>query len=141
MSTAYINNHDVVVLEDLRGKNLMKNHALAMSIADVGWYSFQRMLEYKADLYGKKYIEIDKRNTTQRCSNCGSIMGHTGYPKLTLKDREWDCPICKAHHIRDYNAAKNILEKGGSDDPMKLYVTFRGAEPSLDALLKTRGLK
>ena len=112
LSTAYINNHDVVVLEDLRGKNLMKNHALAMSIADVGWSSFQRMLEYKADLYGKKYIEIDKRNTTQRCSNCGSIMGHNGYPKLTLKDREWDCPICKVHHIRDYNAAKNILEKG-----------------------------
>lgn len=112
LSTAYINNHDVVVLEDLRGKNLMKNHALAMSIADVGWISFQRMLEYKAGLYGKKYIEIDKRNTTQRCSNCGSIMGHNGYPKLTLKDREWDCPICKVHHIRDYNAAKNILEKG-----------------------------
>lgn len=112
LSTAYINNHDVVVLEDLRGKNLMKNHALALSIADVGWSSFQRMLEYKADLYGKKYIEIDKRNTTQRCSNCGSIMGHNGYPKLTLKDREWDCPICKVHHIRDYNAALNILEKG-----------------------------
>jgi putative transposase len=112
LSTAYINNHDVVVLEDLRGKNLMKNHALAMSIADVGWSNFQKMLEYKAGLYGKKYIEIDKRNTTQRCSNCGSIMGHNGYPKLTLKDREWNCPICKVHHIRDYNAALNILEKG-----------------------------
>lgn len=112
LSTAYINNHDVVVLENLRGKNLLKNHALAMSIADVGWSSFQRMLEYKADLYGKKYVEIDKRNTTQRCSSCGSIMGHNGHEKLTLKDREWDCPMCKAHHIRDYNAAKNILEKG-----------------------------
>lgn len=112
LSTAYINNHDVVVLENLRGKNLLKNHALAMSIADVGWSSFQRILEYKADLYGKKYVEIDKRNTTQRCSSCGSIMGHNGHEKLTLKDREWDCPMCKAHHIRDYNAAKNILEKG-----------------------------
>lgn len=112
LSTAYINNHDVVVLENLRGKNLLKNHALAMSIADVGWSSFQRMLEYKAGLYGKKYVEIDKRNTTQRCSSCGSIMGHNGHEKLTLKDREWDCPMCKVHHIRDYNAAKNILEKG-----------------------------
>lgn len=112
LSTAYINNHDVVVLENLRGKNLLKNHALAMSIADVGWSSFQRMLEYKAGLYDKKYVEIDKRNTTQRCSSCGSIMGHNGHEKLTLKDREWDCPMCGTHHIRDYNAALNILEKG-----------------------------
>ena len=112
LSTAYINNHDVVVLEDLRGKNLMKNHALAMSISDAGWTSFQRMLEYKAGLYGKTYIEIDKRNTTQRCHACGSIMGHNGHEKLTLKNREWDCPMCGAHHIRDYNAALNILEKG-----------------------------
>lgn len=128
LSATYINNHDVVVLEDLRGKNLMKNHAMAMSISDVGWGSFQRMLEYKADLYGKKYIEIDKRNTTQRCSNCGSIMGHNGYPKLTLKDREWDCPICKVHHIRDYNAAKNILEKGIAklEEEKYLILPYRG---------------
>lgn len=112
LSTAYINNHDVVVLENLRGKNLLKNYALAMSISDAGWTSFQRMLEYKADLYGKTYLEIDKRNTTQRCSSCGSIMGHNGHEKLTLKDREWDCPMCGTHHIRDYNAALNILEKG-----------------------------
>ncbi|MFR0601168.1 zinc ribbon domain-containing protein, partial [Lactobacillus equicursoris] len=57
-------------------------------------------------------IEIDKRNTTQRCHACGSIMGHNGHEKLTLKDREWDCPMCGVHHIRDYNAALNILEKG-----------------------------
>ena len=112
LSTAYINTHDLVVLENLRGKNLLKNHALAMSISDAGWTSFQRMLEYKAELYGKTYLEIDKRNTTQRCSSCGSIMGHNGHEKLTLKDREWDCPMCGAHHIRDYNAALNILEKG-----------------------------
>ena len=50
--------------------------------------------------------------TTQRCHQCGSIMGQNGYKKLTLKDREWTCPICRTHHIRDWNAAVNILEKG-----------------------------
>ncbi|MDD6386005.1 zinc ribbon domain-containing protein, partial [Lactobacillus equicursoris] len=91
-------------------KNLMKNHALAMSISDAGWASFQRMLEYKAGLYGKTYIEIDKRNTTQRCHACGSIMGHNGHEKLTLKDPPgMGLPN---DHIRDYNAALNILEKG-----------------------------
>ncbi|MCI7335311.1 zinc ribbon domain-containing protein, partial [Lactobacillus amylovorus] len=46
------------------------------------------------------------------CHACGSIMGQNGYKKLTLKDREWTCPICRMPHIRDWNAAVNILEKG-----------------------------
>ena len=50
--------------------------------------------------------------TTQRCHNCGTIMGHNNYDKLTLKDREWICPVCGNYHIRDWNAAINILERG-----------------------------
>ena len=112
LSTALIKNHDLVVAEELRSKNMMKNHALSQAISDVGWRSFLNMLAYKADLYGKKFVTIDPKYTTQRCHNCGSIMGQNDYKKLTLKDREWTCPICQTHHIRDWNAAVNILEKG-----------------------------
>ena len=98
--------------KELRSRNLLKNHALSQAISDVGWRSFLNMLAYKADLYGKEFLTIDPKYTTQRCHACGNIMGQNGYKKLTLKDREWTCPICRTHHIRDWNAAVNILEKG-----------------------------
>ena len=112
ISTALIKNHDLVVAEELRSKNMLKNHALAMSIADVGWRSFLNMLAYKADLYGSQFITVSPRNTTQTCHNCGFVMGTNGTDKLTLADRKWTCPNCDTHHIRDWNAAKNILDKG-----------------------------
>ena len=109
LSTTLIKNHDLVVAEELRSKNLLKNHALAMSISDAGWRTFLSMLEYKADMHGKKFETVDPKNTTQTCSCCGHIM--SGEHKLTLKDREWTCPSCGTFHIRDHNAAKNILAK------------------------------
>ena len=109
LSAALIKNHDLVAAEELRSKNLLKNHALAMSISDAGWRSFLSKLEYKAKLYGKIFITVDPKNTTQTCSCCGHVM--SGKNKLTLKDREWTCPKCGTHHIRDVNAAKNILSK------------------------------
>ena len=109
LSAALIKNHDLVAAEELRSKNLLKNHALALSISDVGWRSFLSKLEYKAKLYGKIFITVDPKNTTQTCSTCGHVM--SGEQKLTLKDREWTCPKCGTHHIRDVNAAKNILSK------------------------------
>ena len=112
ISTALIKNHDLVVAEELRSKNMLKNHALALSISDVGWRSFLDMLTYKADLYGHQFITISPRNTTQTCHDCGFVMGTDNTKKLTLADREWICPQCHVHHIRDYNAALNILEKG-----------------------------
>lgn len=111
LSTALIKNHDLVVAEELRSKNLLKNHALSQAISDAGWRSFLDMLEYKAELHGKKFHTIDPKYTTQRCHYCGTIMGHNGYERLKLKDREWDCPICHEHHIRDWNASINIIEK------------------------------
>jgi len=110
VSTALIKNHDLVVAEELRSKNMLRNHALAMSIADVGWRTFLGMLSYKADLYGCKFVTVNPRNTTQTCSDCGFLM--SGDQKLTLADREWTCPQCGTYHIRDHNAAKNILTKG-----------------------------
>ena len=111
-STALIKNHDLVVTEELRSKNLLKNHALAMSISDVGWRSFLCMLSYKAGLYGRQFITVSPKNTTQTCHDCGFVMGSDGTEKLTLADRKWTCPQCHTHHIRDHNAALNILEKG-----------------------------
>lgn len=110
ISTALVKNHDLVVAEELRSKNMLRNHALAMSISDVGWRTFLGMLSYKADLYGCKFVTVNPRNTTQTCSDCGFLM--SGDQKLTLADREWTCPQCGTYHIRDHNAAKNILTKG-----------------------------
>ena len=109
-SMILINNHDLIVAEELRSKNMMKNHALSMSIQDNGWRTFLNMMEYKADLYGKEFITVNPKNTTQTCHVCGHVMA--GKEKLTLKDREWVCPVCGSYHIRDVNAAINILHKG-----------------------------
>ena len=111
-STKLINNHDLIVAENLRSSNMLKNHALALSISDVGWRSFLQKLAYKADLYQRTFIVVHPKNTTQTCHNCGFIMGSGNTKKLTLKDREWTCPACQTYHIRDVNAAKNILSKG-----------------------------
>lgn len=110
LSTSLIKNHDLVVAEELRSSNMLKNHALAMSISDVGWRAFLQMLTYKADMYGKTFLTIDPKYTTQTCSECGHVMN--GEEKLTLADRQWGCPNCQKHHIRDHNAAINILNKG-----------------------------
>lgn len=109
LSTTLIKNHDLVAAEELRSKNLLKNHKLAMSISDAGWRTFLSMLEYKAEMHGKVFRTVDPRNTTQTCSHCGHVL--TGENKLTLDDREWTCPVCGTHHLRDHNAAKNILAR------------------------------
>ena len=112
LSMVLINNHDLIVAENLRSSNLLKNHALAMSISDVGWRSFLQKLEYKANLYGRTFITVDPKNTTQICHECKFVMGINDTQKLTLKDRQWTCPQCGAFHIRDHNASLNILDKG-----------------------------
>lgn len=113
LSIALIKNHDLVVAEDLKSKNMLKNHALAKSISDVGWRAFIQKLTYKAELYGKTFVTVNPKNTTQTCHDCGYICGSDEKrKKLSLKDREWTCPKCDTFHIRDHNAAQNILAKG-----------------------------
>lgn len=110
VSKMYVKNHDFIVVEDLKVKNLLKNHNLAKAISECGWSDFTRKLEYKAAMYGKQFMKVAPAYTTQTCSCCGYVL--TGKDKLTLGDREWVCPSCKAYHVRDYNAATNILNKG-----------------------------
>ena len=107
ITTELVRNYDVIVMEDLKAKNLLKNHHLAKSISNQSWRMFRTMLEYKCKWYGKKLIVVKPNYTSQICSNCGF---HSG-PK-PLKIREWTCPKCGTHHDRDINAAVNILHKG-----------------------------
>lgn len=107
ITTDLVKKYDVIVIEDLKTKNLMHNHHLAKSIANASWSQFRYMLEYKCQRYGKQLITVKPNYTSQQCSHCGFQSG-----RKPLEIREWTCPRCGTQHDRDVNAAVNILNKG-----------------------------
>src|SRR4028119_1412435 len=97
--------NQVVAVEDLHIKGMVKNHKLAQAISDASWGQFLTMLEYKGKLYGCEIRQLDRFfPSSKRCSKCGYI-----HENLTLDIREWTCPECDTHHDRDINASTNIL--------------------------------
>jgi putative transposase len=107
-STGLVRDHDVIVLEDLAVKNMVRNRKLAKAISDCGWGTFRAMLEYKAARYGRCVIIVDRwYPSSKTCSACGHLLA-----ELSLGPRAWQCPSCGTRHDRDINAAKNILAAG-----------------------------
>jgi putative transposase len=105
LARCVVQSHDLIAYEDLRIKNMVKNHCLAKSINDASWYQFRVWLEYFGKLFGKITVAVPPHHTSQECSNCGAIV------KKGLSTRTHICQ-CGTALNRDHNAARNILSRG-----------------------------
>ena len=108
LSRKLVNENQVIIVENLAIKNMVKNHSLAKAISDCGWSEFTRQLKYKAEKDGKAYLEIGRFfPSSKTCHVCLNQVD-----SLPLDVRSWECPNCKTKHDRDINAAINIRDEG-----------------------------
>lgn len=108
ISTDLIKKYDLIVLEDLNIKGMIKNHKLSKHIADASWSKFISMLTYKAQWNEKEIVKIDRFFPSSKTCNCCGYINQG----LKLNMREWTCPSCKTQLDRDLNASINILKEG-----------------------------
>lgn len=108
LSRKIVNDNQVIVVENLAVKNMVKNHCLAKAISDVGWGMFCTMLKYKAEQGGSIYLEVDRFFPSSHLC-CNTLLR---VPKMDLSVRMFDCPHCGQRHDRDINAAINIKNEG-----------------------------
>jgi putative transposase len=108
LSHKLVNENQVIIVEDLAVKNMVRNHCLAKAISDCGWSSFVGMLEYKCERSGKILVKVDRFfPSSKTCSNC-----YQRVSSLPLDVRHWTCSSCGTNHDRDVNAAQNLKAEG-----------------------------
>ncbi len=135
VSHQLVSDYDIIALEDLNVKGMVKNHKLAKHISDASWGTFVKLLEYKADWNDKQIVKINRfYSSSKTCCECNWINQN-----LKLSDREW---TCKNGHIldRDLNAARNILKEG-----LKILsagtVDYTGGDPNKTLVTKHKSMK
>jgi len=108
LSTRIVREHDLIALEDLQVRNMIRNRRLARAISCTGWAELRAMIEYKAEHAGRAIVAVDRwYPSSKTCSGCGHLLAD-----LDIGTRQWACPSCGIRHDRDINAAKNILAAG-----------------------------
>jgi len=106
LSRRLVNEYGIIALEKLNNKNMLQNHCLAKSISDAAWNQFVQYIQYKAECADRECVLVDPRNTSKRCSRCGTLV------EKSLSVRVHKCPVCNLEIDRDENAAINILALG-----------------------------
>ena len=141
ISREIVDNYGIIGIEDLRIRNMVKNHRFAKSISDAGWGQFFSFLTYKAEEAGCYVGRVNPRNTSKECCVC-----HYIYYDMTLADRTWTCPVCHIEHDRNTCASKNIGnrlirpewpeytlgETGSMDDPSYSNIAALKSIPSMN---------
>ena len=112
LSRQLTNKYGVIAIEKLNVKNMLQNHYLAKSISDAAWNQLVQYISYKAEWAGRKCVLVDPRNTSKRCSRCGTLV------EKSLSVRVHKCPVCSLEIDRDENAAINILALGLESLPL-----------------------
>ena len=108
LSSKTVNDSQVIVIEDLNIKGMVKNRHLSKSISDASWGMFAAQLAYKADWYGREILKVNRfYPSSKTCPDCGYIKRD-----LRLSDRRWTCPVCGTEHDRDDNASINLFLEG-----------------------------
>ncbi|MEP6774969.1 MAG: transposase [Chloroflexota bacterium] len=109
-SRRIVNRFGLIAVEDLEVNRMLHNRCLAKSISDAAWSGFGQLISMKAEWAARKYVAVNPAYTSQTCSGCGHRLATD--KRLSLSEREFDCPCCALHIDRDLNASVNILALG-----------------------------